>query len=385
MTRTLIWSVVAALVVAALAWFAFPYLFEQRSQTVLIPPSKEALQNHYLAAQRLLVRMGGSAQRLQVPYEVFKSEKMNVLLIPAGRGSLSRGWVEQLRTWVRAGGHVVIESEYYSFSDALLDLWNVERRDVKDTSGKKMPKKNEAWVPASVPGRDDMYRLSLSPKVSVAAPQAQILSQDESGVHVLQLQDGAGKVTVMTGMKLWTNRSIGGYDHAEFLWSLVNAESPPQVTILDLQALSLTDWLLHYAWTVLLTLSILILCWLWSVLPRFGPMAPDPLTENRRLYEHLLASGRLLWNAGLMASLSAYAREAAWRLVRRQVPFFSDLPPKQQAELLQQRYGLTEAQTYYFLQAHTPKRHDEFIRWISLCRQIQQRGQLHPLTTTGHL
>jgi hypothetical protein len=357
---------VVALTLAVLASFAFPYLFEQRTRTVLIPPSKEVRQNPYLAAQRLLVRMGGSAQRVQVPYEVFKSENMNVLLIPAGRVSLSQGWMEQLRAWVRAGGHVLIESEYYSFSDALLDLWKVERREKN--------KKSEKLVQASVPGRDDIYRLRLSPNVSLAAPQAQILSQDEAGVHILQLQDGAGKITVMTGMKLWTNRSIGDNDHAAFLWSLLASASTPQVIILDLQALSLTDWLLHYAWAVLLTLAALIVVWLWSVLPRFGPVMPDPLPENRRLYDHLLASGRLLWNGGLIGRLAGYARDSAWRVVRTQVPFFSELSPTQQTELLQQRYGLSAAQTQDFLHSHTPRTQNEFIRWISLCRQIQQRG-----------
>jgi hypothetical protein len=357
---------------------------------VSIPPSKEALQNHYLAAQRLLVRMGGSAQRVQVPYEVFKSEKMNVLLIPAGRGSLSQAWIQQLRDWVRAGGHVVVMSEYYSLPDPVLDAWNVERRQVNWAARNEILKKNREGVyplAVRVPGRQNNYQLDFypDPQPSLSAPQAQIMSEDEAGIYMLQVEYGAGKMTVMSQMSFLTNRSIGVFDHAEFLWSLVNAESPPQVTILDLQALSLTDWLLHYAWPVLLTLSILILCWLWSVLPRFGPMAPDPLPENRRLHEHLLASGRLLWHASLVALLSNHARQAAMRLVHKQNPFFSDLSYSQQAELLRQRYGLNPAQIHDFMQSHTPHRHDEYIRWIRLCCLIQQYGKNHTLTTTGQL
>lgn len=388
MTRTLIWSAVAALVVAVLAWLAFPYLFEQRTRTVTQLPSKEVLQNPYLAAQRLLMRMGGSAQRLQVPYEVFKSEKMNVLLIPAGRGSLSQAWMQQVRTWVQAGGHAVIESESYSLPDPLLDIWSVERTEVNLAARSEVFKNNqnrEYLVQVRVPDRDDTYRLNLVPFLSLAAPRAQILSQDELAVHALQFREGAGKITVISQMRFLTNVSIGRFDHAEFLWSLLGAESIPHVTILDLKTLSLTDWLLQHAWPILMALGFLILFWLWSVLPRFGPVAPDPHPENRRLHEHLLASGRLLWRANLAVVLSDYARQATWRRVQRQAPFFPELPQSQQAEFLRQQFGFNETQIHHFLQAPKPRKQDEFIRWIRLCRQIHQRGQHDSLTTTGHL
>ena len=387
MTRIVIWSVVAALVVAVLAWLAFPYLFEQRTRTVTLLPSKEVLQNPYLATQRLLANMGGSAQRLQAPYQVFKTERMNVLLIPAGRGSLSQAWMQQVRSWVQAGGHAVIESEFYSFPDPLLDTWNVERTEVNRAARSEVLKNNqnrEYLVQVRVPDREDTYRLNLVPYLSLAAPRAQILSQDEVAVHALQFQDGLGKITVISQMRFLTNDSIGSFDHAEFFWSLVGTQSAPQVIILDLQALSLTDWLMHHAWPVLLTLGALIMFWLWSVLPRFGPVAPDPPAENRRFHEHLLASARLLWQAGLTAALSDYARQAALHLIRRQQPFFTDLSRSQQAEILRQRYSLSEAQIHDFLQPIMPKRQQEFIRSIRLYRQIQLRAQQHTFTTTGH-
>jgi hypothetical protein len=74
---------------------------------------------------------------------------------------------------------------------------------------------------------------------------------------------------------------------------------------------------------VLVATFLLLGCWLWRIVPRFGPVPADPPPARRRLLDHLRASGRYLWTEGLRGQLAAAAREAALRRLARAQPDFA--------------------------------------------------------------
>lgn len=145
--------------------------------------------------------------------------------------------------------------------------------------------------------------LVLNPALPAALPKAlgtavvPLIAHDAIGGRIAELNDGKGRVTVLTSFRQfrWTN--LKEADHAELAWHLVSRGVPegthPAVTVVTLPASEgFGDWVMTHAWTVLLTLMLALLMWLWHVLPRVGPLLPPVSNVRRSLLEHLAASGK---------------------------------------------------------------------------------------------
>jgi hypothetical protein len=135
-----------------------------------------------------------------------------------------------------------------------------------------------------------------------------------------------------------SNRQIGEEDHAELYWSLLRRYDPspqPQVLLLSrLQMPTLFAWLWENAWAACTGAALLLVLWLWRIIPRFGSVRPEAPAARRELREHLAAIGRYQWRSGGLAALLTAAREHFHcRLLRRQ-PTIAALPPTAQPAAL---------------------------------------------------
>jgi hypothetical protein len=126
-------------------------------------------------------------------------------------------------------------------------------------------------------------------------------------------------VTVLPSFAFLMNRSIGEFDHAEFGWRLGAGRdgARPVMLFLKMDSPPFLDWLWREAWTVVIAAAMLLALWLARIVPRFGPLAPDPAPVRRSLLEHIVASGRFLWSRGQAAYLLEALRERVWRLASR--------------------------------------------------------------------
>ena len=121
------------------------------------------------------------------------------------------------------------------------------------------------------------------------------------GAHVLHFTYGQGSVTVVAYLDtLVSNDDIDDYDHAELVSTLLERYQPsgPVVLLTHLGIPTLGEWLMAHAPLALVSLALLLAVWLWSVVPRFGAVAPEPAPDRRELYEHLLAVGRFVRTRG---------------------------------------------------------------------------------------
>jgi len=89
-------------------------------------------------------------------------------------------------------------------------------------------------------------------------------------------------------------------------------------------------WLRESAWYAALTGVLLLMLWLWRVVPRFGPLRADPEAARPRLLDHIRASGMFHWSRGNAAQLLAAAREACLRGIARNHPDLAGLRPEAQ-------------------------------------------------------
>jgi hypothetical protein len=132
--------------------------------------------------------------------------------------------------------------------------------------------------------------------------------------------EGKGRVVVFTSLHFLRNGSIGHEDHAELGWQLATDRGRERGALLALRPVegaSLGEWLRKEAWPVSVAMAILLVLWLLRIVPRFGPLEPDPQPSRRRLGEHIAASGRFLASRGELAWLLDAARERVWQVAAR--------------------------------------------------------------------
>lgn len=357
--------------VALLAGLLVIWMFssmERVQERVWIGYRGEARDNPWLVAERLLQRMGRPSARARSVPQLKSLPADGMLVLPRRLASIDRAEQLRLLEWVEAGGHLVLEAETPSQPDPILEAAEVGRRTVtaaprrtspkpappppqaKDTEAggggggkaETPPKRPEGTVVAQLPGA----KAPLTVRVSLwraLEPKAAIFTLAEGEVTwMAHLQRGAGRITVLNELAFAGNSQLGELDHAEFLWQLANL-SPGRgaVTFFHSPAkLSLVDWLLQHAPEAIGAAAILLLLWLWRVVPRFGPIAPDPEPARKRLLDHLRASGRFQWAAGGAPALAEAAREAALRALQRAQPDFAALNADEREARLATQFGL---------------------------------------------
>ena len=133
------------------------------------------------------------------------------------------------------------------------------------------------------------------------------------------LRSGSGRITLISRASAFRNRWIDDDDHAALLLALVRETDPIySVTFVKAGRINLWHMLLQHAWPVLLALVLLLLFWLWSVLPRFGPVRALPRRFERRFASHLDEAGGFLWKQKLTDALLEAPRQAVLAAARRQ-------------------------------------------------------------------
>lgn len=317
----------AALIAAGGVWFYFN--FERVTEQEYVGLQGEALRNPLLAATRLIERMGRKTRQVRSFAELDRLAPGGTLILARGRAGLTQAQAARLLSWVERGGLLIVEPEPYQSRDLILDALKLRRRQLRLRPPPSPSEIRLTGAPAPLRVRFD-NRQDL---VDVER-RAALALDDHWSVLLLEYRQGGGRIIVLNGLSFLHNLAIGRNDHAEFAWRLVqwNPAAPEVVVASRLAPPSLVRWLLENAWQALAIAGALLALWLWSVVPRFGPLQPDPLPQRRRLLDHLRASGLFHWKAGGAARLMAAAREACLRKVARVHPGVVELPPPERVE-----------------------------------------------------
>ena len=367
MSRTIVtWAVLLGAAALGGVWFFSNY--ERVTEKQWVGYSGEARHNQYLAAERLLARMGVAARHVKTIPELKELPVNGTLILPDRRDALTPDARLALLLWVENGGHLIVEDENSRVPDPILDAFGVTRKPVK-SPGKAPPL--EATLPhAPAPMRVEMHSIQ-----SVEAPQAKVRVEGKHATHLAHFDRGRGRVTVLNDLDFLRNRSIGRLDHAEFLWQIVRFQpDTPALFVFDNpQKLSLLGWLADNAWPLAAAAALLLAVWLWRVASRFGPVAPDPEPARRRLLDHLRASGRFQWSRGGGSALVEAAREAALRRVGRAYPDFAGLTRAEQQTRLVEVFGIRAEDAQKVLAPAAPRTPGELMVAIGVYQRIQER------------
>lgn len=383
----------AAFVYLALNW----YTIEDDNEWVGM--QGEALTNPYLAMQRTVEAMGASTQIVKGDDAwdtILDGAPKNATLLLGDRRlvRMTSARVDRIRQWVRAGGNLIVEAEQPKLDDPLLASYGIGHAGLRWTAKNGLVEKREQGVPAdgddSNP-EDDGFGFNaddVKDQAEKNPPMAKALSQlkrrpavsnitfadnarfkvdfrpyqnlrakkvpddadvidDPVGTRMVQFRDGLGRVTAISNFDFMTWRTLGKYDHAEFLWHMIatqnvgaaaaegvrsaaptagNPVKPFQPVILLAlrdRGIGLWAWLGQHAWMVLCTLAVLLLVWIARVVPRFGPLRGDAVGARLNLGEHLRALGQYLARQQAWPTLAQAARERFLKRLYRERPGLS--------------------------------------------------------------
>lgn len=343
MNRPLLWvGLLLACLLGAGGFYAWskaiPY-----EEVVDRGPSPEALANPYLAAEHFLRQQGlavvhanGLERLASLP------AKGNSLLLLGERGNMSPRQVGQLLDWARSGGHLLVvaealwDEETGKSGDLLLDRLPIHQAlsDEPDAPSPARKKKAPDLTKLYVDNDTAPAYFSFDTDFNLIDPKhlAQFSANSARSSHLMQLDLGKGRVTVITDSELWKTPDIGKHDNAWLLWYLTQGTA---VTLLfngDVD--DLFTLLLRYFPQALVALTALIALALWQAGMRQGPIQAPAPKARRQLQEHLKASADfLLRRSGQGTLLQALQRDIL-RAARRRHPGFEHLDNTEQGRVL---------------------------------------------------
>ncbi len=363
----------ALLALAGIGLALFLHNFDYVTTRERVGLQGEARRNAFLAAERLLARMGMQVRHVKTIPELGDLPPNGTLILPDRRGALTPAARAALFAWVEAGGHLIVEDEHRRLPDPILDHFGVRRVEPRRAGGKGAAPRGV--VVATLPHAPRPLRVAMHAEQSLEAPSAPVRVASAEATHLVHFPAGRGRVTVLNDLEFLRNRSIGRNDHAEFLWEIVRFQPDTGAVFVfdDPQPLALRDWLLANAWAVLLSGALLLAAWLWRIAPRFGPIAPDPPPGRRRLLDHLRASGRFQWARGGAPALVEAARDAALRRFARAHPDFANLGRAEQVARLAEAIGLRPEEAQLVVAPPHPRNATELIAAIGVYQRIHER------------
>ena len=364
MNRPLIWlGLLLACLLGAGGYFvwskAIPY-----DEVVDRGPSPEALANPYLAAEHFLSQQGlavdhaNSAERLTT-----LPAKGHSLLLLGERSNMSPRQVEQLLAWVKSGGHLLLvaealwDEETGKSGDLLLDRLDIhqtlsdEPEELALTEKKSLKKKAPDLTKLYVDNETAPAYFSFDTDFNLTDPKhlAQFSANSARSSHLMQLDLGRGRVTVITDSDLWKTPSIGRHDNAWLLWYLTQGTGVTLLFNSDFD--DLFTLLVRYFPQALVALIALVALALWRAGMRQGPIQSPPPNARRQLQEHLKASADFLLRRSGQGTLLRALQRDVLRAARRRHTGFEHLDNAEQWRVLEH---LTHQPSHVISQALGP-------------------------------
>ena len=342
-----------------------------------VGPTGEARLRPFLAAQRFAERVGFKVSEVRSLPELDALPAGGRLLVPNRRQELVPEKIAELVLWVERGGHLIVEAEYSGVPDPLLDQLGVKRSTIEEV---KTP------IAVEVPNASRRLRVYFGDIMRLDVEQGPVRLR--AGAHLVSFARGDGIVTAASSLRFARNpnyddhfarldkrpeRSIGALDHAEFFLHLLSLTPGVELMVyFRPERLSLWGFLKENAPGALVAGGLLLALWLWSIIPRFGPVAPDAPPGRRRLLDHLRASGRYYWVSGLRARLVVASRDAALRRIARAQPDFAGAPQADRISRLSSMAQITKDDAAHFLAAGGAMSGADFIRITQHAQRVHR-------------
>ncbi len=390
--------------------------FERREIEIETGVSAEARRNPYLALGRLLERMGHTVVLETNPTRLAElPAPPATLILPTSRRSISAERSQALLDWVSRGGHLAVvtyslwgESEKGDKDpelqaprpDPILDRFGLRQwpglPPLPDHGADGESKKPTPPAAPPAPTFEELIQGKLpEPKIEASwaafegtrslevgfSPDFRWLDPDAiaqwsvagmSGVHLIELRHGRGRISAFTSEDPLVNRWIAERDNAEFAvrWLRRDANADGPIWIFyEEDWPSLLTLVRQHALPALIAGAVLLSAWLWGTVFRFGPVIPEPPRARRAWLEHLEAAGRFHWRQDHGHALLAGMRAEVARRLRERHPSWRALSEHERWARVAEHTGVSLEEVEHAL-ASTPSGARSFAASVSALERI---------------
>ena len=378
MSRASVIITLAIIILLSIGGFFATNLFEKKFHTLPAKLKGEAARNPLLAARRFLNRMGIRTLDINNYKQLFSLPKENdVILISSDRRTLNQQQSHALLDWVSGGGTLIISTIHEGDSSRaiksllnhdqlmkLLELNLIEHdEDISD---------EENLLNISAVDDDDLGIEINQEYIIIGGNETDNTINNRWGSVILQRDHGRGHITITTDLEFIQYKNIGQYDHARFLWHLVNGKGTVWLVSRN-DMPPLWQWLWRHAPYIILSLMLIAVFWLWIGSQRFGPLQPVPETKRRQILEHITASGFFLWKHKKQQKLIEAVRNELQRYASKRHPAWVAMNQQEKLEHLQECSGIEmKIIESLFADEHDHQQY-EFKHTIQLLKQIRNR------------
>jgi hypothetical protein len=337
--------------------------------------------NRFYAAQRLLERSGLETQSVRNLPDAAALQATDTLILNTPGQFISERRAGGLLDWVNKGGHLIFSVQHAydgrqhddagSFFSAgnratlLQTLELVVTETGYRTTVLDLGELGDTAVPLQV---------KFQSTFDLHDPQQYAFWQAGDGgrTYLLRYNWGDGAISVFTDLGVFDNNRIGDYAHADFLWALLHAGGTPGKVWLQYapQMPSLFELLWRHAWMFIIAMLLTLAAVIWAGNLRLGPELHEYTGEQRRLSDHLRASGRFLWRRGAPEALLEAARERTLQRLRRHHPHWQTLTDDERIGHIVNLTGLERARVHSALFREGGVNAAEFQQIIRLLKRI---------------
>lgn len=282
--------------------------------------------NPYLAAERYLEKKGWSAKSSRT-WSNYR-EETSIIFMP-GSYLQTKGMAMRALDWVSDGGTLVLtvqggeperndftddwsgsvpEEGEYSGLDELFETLEIgrETRLEIDTSG-EMEEDGYLARGWELSRTDDSYgghALEFEGNVALTASNGwDWIPKVQGASRMVGTSFGFGEVIVLAHARPFRNPYLARADHADFLEALAETYGGGDIVFLYGSSTSFFGLLWKEGWMVVIGGLVVLACWLWMRIPRFGPVMRDLEVKRKPYGDALTTSARYLWRMGQLESL----------------------------------------------------------------------------------
>lgn len=345
-------SIIILAVIVVGVWIAHNTYWDE--VTLPMPPTGEAAENPFYAAQRFAEQLGATTQYAR---GLRALPDASVIVLSFWHWSIDGERREMLERWVESGGRLVIDGSLAS-GEAALEQWaGISRRQVRSEP------EEEPELPASAfdllsgkfncaklretrrGGREqtdareiEVCELNPASSLTSSRPMDWTLRND-SGNQALRVRIGDGSVTMINATP-FIYRSLLNADHGVLFVAATQLRRGDSILFLTENTypsiLSLA-WA-HGAPVICLALGFIALA-LWRGGVRFGPLVPPPESARRSLAEQIRGTGLFVLRYGGGEALHAATVRALSEAAQRRIPAFTRMSSEDRAAALARLTG----------------------------------------------
>ncbi|HEX6999130.1 MAG TPA: DUF4350 domain-containing protein [Gammaproteobacteria bacterium] len=341
---TLVLAIAGALFAA---WF-----FTTHERVVVEVPSGyrgEARANRFFAAERLLRNVGLEADsRASLTPSEWLPATGDTLLARSSATFASAEELARLELWVLSGGHLVLLAPEppAAATDAVFEHFGFRPIDTQPAEGDSDERVlAAAWTKDPDAAAYVIGPVGLLQRFDVTEDDFLLGAlRDRQGVFVARRPWGDGYVTAVAGSSLFENAFLADFDHARLLLDVVAGSIQPGKVWLVYGVEFPPLWRLvwtHAPYAVTGIAAVLVL-WLWSVMPRFGPLVTADAPVRRSILEHVEAAAHFVRRHDGAETLVASSTAAVLRRAERTHPGIARLPAAEQAAAIAEMTGHDE-------------------------------------------